>query len=130
MERDLLWQFHMARRRRLAEIIIEMMIELRPGGLFNGQARCRTLLDEACWALQESQDDEAVEAAEATIYQFCSGFVSEMLLEEIRLHCYFLVDDNEDDGMPCGISDAVLKDLAERVTELACGRNLSELELT
>lgn len=129
MERDLLWQFHIARRRRLAEIIIEMMIELRPGGLFEGQALCRNLWDEACWALQESQDEEAVEAAQSAISQFCFSFVSEMLLEEIRLHCYFLVDENDDDGMPYAINDAVLKDLAERVTELACERNLSKLEL-
>lgn len=53
-----------------------------------------------------------------------------MSTEELRLHCYILTDDVDDDGMPFAIADAVSSDLAQTVTEIACSRNLSSLEIS
>lgn len=129
MESRLILEFHMARRRQLADAVVKAMIDIRPGGLFVRRARCRNLWDEACWALQESQDEEACDAAEMTISQLCAGHVDGMLIEELRLHCYFEDDDWTDDGRPWANEYLVVKDLSGKVRELACSRNLSELEL-
>lgn len=129
MEEQLILRFHLARRKQLANSIIAEMAKLRAGGLFDGWVNCRSLWDEACWALQESNDEQAVDAAASAIWQFGSGRVTELLPEELRLHCYLVADSSDDDGLPCADEDAVRKDLEEAVRELACWRDISSLEM-
>jgi len=129
MEEQLILRFHQARRKQLANLIITEMTKLRPGGLFDGWVNCRNLWDEVCWALQESGDEQAMDATESTILQFCSGHVAKIMPEELRLHCYLVTDSSDEDGLPFADEDAVRKDLEEAVRELACWRDPSSVEM-
>lgn len=129
-EERLILEFHMYRRKQISRRIVEAMREVAPGGLFKGRANCKTLWDEACWAVQEPEDLEAQYDGKATICQFAEAYTEEVAPEELRLHAYLLSNDTDADGLPYPDAHAFLEDVVDCVCALAASRRLTELEIT
>jgi hypothetical protein len=127
MEWQLITKFHVARSNQLSSQVVDTIMKAPASGIFEHVASCRNLWHEVSWALQESQDKQAVEAAADTIDVFAKAVVAGLMAEEIKLHCYIVTDDQDDEGLPYDDREAVIKDLAERVRGVACSFCLSHL---
>lgn len=115
IETQLFVKYHISRIAAMSANVVKEMQNLRPGGLFTEEAKISNLWEEACWALQEYSDTMAGEAANSVFHQFSQAEVSGLADEELRLHCYLVSDESDDEGMPWPDAEAVATSLAEEV---------------
>ncbi|MAZ22098.1 hypothetical protein [Roseovarius sp.] len=115
IETRLFVEFHSSRIASMAAHAVTEMQGLRPGGLFAAEARISNLWEEACWALHEHSDTMAGEAASSVLRQFSQAEVSCLSDEELRLHCYLITDECDEEGMPWADAEAVASKVAEEI---------------